>query len=251
MKADRFTSTLQALQRPALQARYDAAYYSQALHRKHWFRDNHRKYELRWRAILRMLRPDSNDTVIDLGCAAGAHALRLAPLVRRVIGVDNSPAAVAMARQRATSIDNVEFVEADATMLPGFAADAFDKAMAIDFVEHIDDAALDAMLAAAWRVLRPAGLLAIYTPCRTHYVERLKARGMLLRQTPGHIAVRTPQEILRHAVRGGWIVADAFFLPSTYPLFGRVDQALAHLPGLGALFRFRYCLALQKRVETA
>jgi SAM-dependent methyltransferase len=225
---------------------YGDGYYLGELHRGHWFRDNARKHELRWKSIVRMLVPLAGDVVVDLGSAAGTQAIRLAPLVGRVIGVDSSPAAVAIARQRSRGIDNVEFVQADATRLDWLGDESVDKAMAIDFIEHIDDVDLRRMLDSVWRVLRPGGRLAIYTPCRTHYVERLKARGIVLKQIPGHIAVRTPEQIVRHLAGRAWQVADSFFLPSTYPVFGLFDRVLAGMPGLGGLFRFRYCLALVK-----
>ena len=225
---------------------YGETYYSNQLHREHWFLDNRRKHELRWRAVLRMVQPAPSDVVLDLGSAAGTHAMRLAPLVRRVIGIDSSPAAVAIARQGSQGIPNLAFVEADATRLDGIGDESIDKAMAIDFIEHIDDSGLAAMLEAVWRVLRPGGRLAMYTPCRTHYVERLKARGLILRQIPGHIAVRTPAQIARLLAGQPWVTVDSFVVPSTYPLFGLLDRMLGPLPGVGGLFRFRYCLALAK-----
>lgn len=227
-------------------ALYGEDYYREQLHRGHWFRDNRRKHEMRWQAVLRMMRPASTDVVLDLGCAAGEHAVRIAPLVRQVTGIDSSPAAIALARERADGVPNATFVEADATALRNVADTTVDKIMAIDFVEHIPDADLSRMLDASWRVLRSAGRVAIYTPCRTHYIERMKAHGVILQQIPGHIAVRTPKHCERLFAQRHWIIADRFFLPSTYPLFGLLDRLLAPLPGIGGLFRFRYCIVLEK-----
>lgn len=229
---------------------YGAAYYQKQLHREHWFRDNRAKHEMRWQAVLRMLRPEANDVVLDVGCAAGDQAVRLAPMVRRVTGVDSSPVAIALARERASGISNAVFVEADATSLAGFADASIDKVMAIDFVEHVTDDQMLRLLEAAWRVLRGGGRLAIYTPCRTHYVERLKAKNLILRQIPGHIAVRTPAHYERLFARQPWRVVDRFFLPSTYPLFGLFDRLLGTVPAIGGLFRFRYCVALQKAASS-
>lgn len=225
---------------------YGEEYYRRQLHREHWFLDNRRKHEMRWQAVLRMLRPQATDVVVDLGCASGEHAIRIAPMVREVIGIDSSPAAIALARARAQGITNARFTEADATRLGGIADSAIDKIMAIDFVEHIEDSDLTRMLAEAWRALRAGGRLAVYTPCRTHYVERLKAHDFILRQIPGHIAVRTPAHYERLIKGQCWNVVERFFLPSTYPAFGLLDRTLAPLPWLGSLFRFRYCIALEK-----
>jgi SAM-dependent methyltransferase len=248
----------EAKQQPRAEARtaceaeslYGAAYYQEQLHREHWFRDNRAKHAMRWQAVLRMLRPEPNDVVLDVGCAAGEQAIRLAPMVRRVTGIDSSPAAIALARARVRGIGNADFVEADATSLAGFADASIDKVMAIDFVEHVTDAELLRLLEAAWRVLRIGGRLVIYTPCRTHYVERLKANNLVLRQIPGHIAVRTPTHYERLFARQPWKVIDRFFLPSTYPLFGLFDRLLGAVPAIGGLFRFRYCIALQKAASS-
>src|SRR5438132_10256877 len=92
-------------------ALYARDYYERQLHREHWFRDNRRKHEQRWQAVLRMVAPSRGDVVLDLGCAAGEHALKLAPHVARVIGIDTSPAAIEMARERAKNVPNVEFAQ--------------------------------------------------------------------------------------------------------------------------------------------
>jgi cyclopropane fatty-acyl-phospholipid synthase-like methyltransferase len=228
---------------------YGEDYYRRQLHREHWFRDNRRKHEMRWEAVLRLVQPTATDRVLDVGCAAGEHALRMAPLVARVTAIDSSPAAIALARRRGRGIGNVEFIEQDATRLDGIADETVDKIMAIDFIEHVGDAELRRLLAVSWRVLRQGGRVAIYTPCLTHYVERLKARNLILRQIPGHVAVRTPAHCEKVFGERAWAIADRFFLPSTYPLFGRLDRLLSPLPGLGGLFRFRYCVALEKPVS--
>jgi ubiquinone/menaquinone biosynthesis C-methylase UbiE len=225
---------------------YARDYYERRLHREHWFRDNRAKHELRWQAILRMVAPASDDLVLDLGCAAGEQAIRLAPRVGRVIGIDSSPAAIKLARERARDVPNVEFVQTDATTLADFPAGYADKVMAIDFVEHIVDDDLDRLQREVFRVLKPGGRFVLYTPCGSHYVERLKAHNIILKQIPGHIAVRTAAAYDRTFAALTWRIVERFYLPSTYPLFGFVDRALGSLPAVGALFRFRYCLALEK-----
>ena len=225
---------------------YGREYYERELHREHWFRDNRRKREQRWNAILRMVAPSPGDLLLDLGCAAGEHALRLAPHVARVVGIDSSVAAIEIARARAHAVANVEFVLGDATTLSGFPADHADKIAAIDFVEHIDDDALRCLEQHVHRVLKPGGRFAIFTPCGSHYVERLKARDLILKQIPGHIAVRRSAAYDRLFTAPRWRVADRFHLPSTYPLFGLIDRTLARLPAVGPSFHFRYCLAVEK-----
>ncbi|MDQ2963955.1 MAG: class I SAM-dependent methyltransferase [Pseudomonadota bacterium] len=223
---------------------YDARYFDQELHRDHWFRNNAAKRELRWREVVRMLEPTADDRVLELGCAAGEHALRLAPLCRAVVGIDRAAAAIerATARAAAQGIINAEFLQLDAADLAPFANGSFDKVAAIDFVEHVDDLTLVALLREVRRVLRPAGRLAIFTPCATHYVERLKSRNFVLRQLPGHIAVRDAAAYQRLLPEGGFAIASLYFSPSTYPAAGLLDRWLWNLPMIGPLFRFRLCI---------
>ena len=55
-------------------------------------------------------------TALDVGCGTGQLAITLAPLYRRVIGIDRDADAILKARERASVLgfDNAEFVIADA-----------------------------------------------------------------------------------------------------------------------------------------
>ena len=224
--------------------RYDGRYFDEDLHRDHWFKNNAAKRARRWREVLRMLDPKPTDRILEIGCATGEHALRLARAAGEVVGLDASADAVERARARASRDGhaNASFVVADAANLAAWPDRSFDKVAAIDFVEHVDDAALATILGEVYRVLAPGGRLAIYTPCATHYVERLKARNLILRQIPLHIAVRGPDTYRSLVSHAGFTIEALWYSPSDYPLFGLLDRLLAPLPVVGGLFRFRICL---------
>jgi 2-polyprenyl-6-hydroxyphenyl methylase / 3-demethylubiquinone-9 3-methyltransferase len=223
---------------------HDGHYYDAELHRDHWFTNNSAKRARRWRELIRMLEPGPNDRILEIGCAVGEHALRLAPRVREVVGVDLASPAIVRARARAARehISNAHFETCDAGDLSAWRDGVFDKVAAIDFFEHVDDRALAAILSEVRRVLIPGGRLAVYTPCATHYVERMKARNFMLRQFPGHIAVRTPESYAKLLAASGFKVTTLSFLPSDYPGFGLVDRLLISLPGFGRWFRHRICI---------
>jgi len=239
---------LTSVQTPAratdAEAIYDANYYDQQLHQHHWFWNNLAKRELRWLEVLRMVDPSTNDRVLEIGCAAGEHVLRLARICDEVVGVDISVAAIERAKARAVAegVDNARFVRLDAANLDQVSDALFDKIAAIDFVEHVDDRALVITLQACRRVLRPGGKLAIFTPCASHYVERLKTHNWILTQLPGHIAVRGPAEYRELLRRGGFMIDSLYFSPSTYPVFGKLDRWFANTKIIGPLFRFRICI---------
>ena len=225
---------------------YNEDYYRHNLHRQHWFHNNKAKMELRWREILFMLEPTAQDTIIDLGCATGQYTTKLAKLCKKVIGVDTSPSAIKLALDQSKSAANTEFVLARADSLDFIPNESVDKAMAIDFVEHINDLDLDRVQKEVWRILKPGGRFAIYTPCASHYVECMKAHDFILHQTPGHIAVRDEQAYRRLFSKLPWASIIVYFSPSTYPIFKWFDRLFSLLPWLGKFFRFRICIVLTK-----
>jgi ubiquinone/menaquinone biosynthesis C-methylase UbiE len=102
-------------------------------------------------------------TVVDLGCGAGADACVAALLVGpggRVVGIDCTPAMIAKARANATAsaLTQTEFHESDMTRLPlpDACADVVISNGAINLTK--DKARV---LAEACRVLRPGGRLQI------------------------------------------------------------------------------------------
>ncbi|MCX7041189.1 MAG: class I SAM-dependent methyltransferase [Gammaproteobacteria bacterium] len=219
---------------------YGEDYYTNDLHDRHWFRNNPSKFRLRWESVLARLQLQPDDVLLELGCASGEHTVQLAPRVRRAIGLDFSPDAIRLARgQAARQSSKAEFVQGNVADLSAFTDGSVTKVLAMDLVEHIPDAVLRSMLSETWRVLAPGGRLVIYTPSATHYVERLKAANFLLRQLPGHIAVREGPAYRELLETQAWASIELGYLPSSYPVFGWIDRLLMALPAIGPLFRFR------------
>jgi SAM-dependent methyltransferase len=142
--------------------------------------------ELRLEAVRALVEPRPGDRVLDLGCAAGAVSHFLSTLGCETVGVDAEPLAIEKARELFPGLD---FQLANVARLP-FDDASFDKAVAADLVEHLDDETFRAMLHETRRVLRPGGTLSIYTPNPRHPIERLKSRDLILAQNPTHIGLR-------------------------------------------------------------
>lgn len=190
---------------------------------------------LRLAAVEDLVEPRPGDRVLDLGCAAGAITHFLSGFGCDVVGVDLEERAIAKAR---SLFPDLRFERADVASLP-FADASFDKAVAADLVEHLDDRTFAAMLAETRRVLVPGGTLSLYTPNPRHLVERLKARDLIFAQNPTHIGLRPAAAIAAALGQSGFEVDRNDWRPS----FLRGISAVERLAGPRLeLFRYRLCV---------
>ena len=135
----------------------------------------------------------SHWTVADLGCGTGEVVARLAPLVHRVLGVDQEASMLEAARERTAGRDNVVLVEGDLTALPLPDACA-DAALCLLVLHHIADPA--AALAEARRILRPGGALVV--------LDMVAHDRADYRQTMGHQHLGfTDAALAEHAAAAG------------------------------------------------
>lgn len=218
--------------------------YFEQLHRVTPFAAPERKWRERDRDILALADPGPHKTVLDLGSALGDVCFLLAPHVKEAVGVDASPRAIELARARAAErgFANVRFVAGDVADLGAIPERSVDVAGAFDLLEHVDDDTVRRMLRSLARVLKPGGVFVAYTPNREHYVERLKARNVVLRQFPEHIAVRGPRQIRNLLESEGWRLRSLTYSPAPFPLVRWIERALLPVPLLGRFFRYRILL---------
>ena len=103
----------------------------------------------------RVIEPDGKRRVLDIGCGAGNmfhHLIRYGP----VVGVDNNPKPLAVARERGYDIR-----EGPAEDLP-LDDESFELVSLLDTMEHCDDDI--AVLRECYRVCTPGGYLVITVP---------------------------------------------------------------------------------------
>ncbi len=114
---------------------------------------------VRDRALRRLLRFRPTDIALDNGCGTAKHAVWNADQVRLMVGSD--PATL-FADQ---AVAEVALTKADSRSLP-FADASFDKAFAIDILEHFPLDVIDAYLAETARILRPGGRMLAFSNTR-------------------------------------------------------------------------------------
>jgi ubiquinone/menaquinone biosynthesis C-methylase UbiE len=108
--------------------------------------------------VVRFVVPSGDERALDSGSGSGALAFALAPHVRHVVAVDLVPELLEQGRRRAERVENVEFVEGDATKLP-FEYGSFDLAGTLRTLHHI--ARPELAVAELARVTRPRGRILV------------------------------------------------------------------------------------------
>ena len=100
--------------------------------------------------------PQPGEKILDVGCGTGVNVLALSKLVEpdgKIVGIDNSEAMLAVARQKA-SAPNIEY-QLKAIEEMDFASDTFDAVVCTQVLGYVADpvGAIRAML----RVIKPSG----------------------------------------------------------------------------------------------
>lgn len=102
------------------------------------------------------------ERILDVGCGPGFFCAELQEQVGpagSVVGIDSSPAMLALAARRCEGRENVKLHEADATSLP--VEDAiFDGAVCVQVLEYVAD--VPAGLSELYRALRPGGRVVVW-----------------------------------------------------------------------------------------
>jgi SAM-dependent methyltransferase len=198
--------------------------------------------QLRLAALHDLVEPAAADRIVDLGCAAGALTHYLSGCGATVVGVDSEERAIAKAQ---SLFPELEFRRADVAELP-FPGSSFDKAVAGDLVEHLDDSTFRAMLGELNRVLVPGGSLSIYTPNPLHLIERMKEHNLILAQNPTHIGLRTSRRLVDTLQSCDFTVDRVEWKASFFPVIGPVDRLLGRR---FETFRYRLCLRARRASE--
>lgn len=192
----------------------------------------------RIRMVTALANPGPDDRVVDFGCGWGTFEFALADRVREIIGVDFSRKSIEFCQRELarTPLENVSFLRADAgaTGLPG---DSVDLVVAADLFEHLYPDDSKRVAEEAFRILRPGGRFAVWTPHRGHVLEILKNNRILLEPDPTHVDYKSMARLVSLLGDAGFEIRRAYYAES-------------HLPGLRTLERLlgRWVPLLRRRV---
>ena len=215
---------------------YDESTYFEAASHLHDFGSRFQRYRVRKVLDLCALRP--TDRILDLGCGWGTISFALGPRVREVVGLDFAERAVAGCNARVDEfgLDNVFFRVGDARA-SGLASGSFDVVVAADLFEHLYPDDSEAVAAEAFRLLRPGGRIAVWTPCRSHILEVLRNNDIILKRDISHVDYKSMPRMREILERAGFEIARSYFAES-------------HLPGLSLAERLgqRWVPLLRRRI---
>ena len=183
----------------------------------------------RYRAskVLGIHRPSSSDRVLDLGCGWGTITFAMARHAGEVVGLDYSGAAIAICNDeqaRNGGPDNATFLLADARKT-GIEPESFDVVVAADLFEHLYPADSDAVAEEAFRVLRPGGRFVVWVPCRSHILEVLKNRNIILKADPSHVDYKSMARMTRILGHAGFGIERSYYAESHLRCLRTVERA--------------------------
>lgn len=173
--------------------------------------------------------------LLDVGCATGTflRGVRAAG-DWEVLGVETSPAAAQIARERHGLDVRIGTVEA-----ASFPDQAFDAVTLWDVLEHLHDPA--ASLLEIRRILRPGGVLVVRVPNGASRDAGWFGQYWAGLEPPRHLYVFTPQTLGRLLTQRGFQILERSSASAAYPTFllslrfylrehgGRVAQRLLPL----------------------
>ena len=198
-----------------------------------------KKLPMRLERLLRYMRLDHTVSAADFACGNGMLMELIAPRVKSYTGVDFSEPFIRVANEKKEqlAIRNAEFVCANISDFCQQRLGSFDAAFAMDVSEHIYDEEWLQTLKSIRSSLKPGGRLYIHTPNAEFLLERMKDKGILFKQFPEHIAVRSPEHNMALLRDAGFTIAQLRLIPHYNVL--KILHPLSYIPGLGKLFKAR------------
>lgn len=203
--------------------------------------------------LLQWIQPTENDMILECGSSSGRTSIHFSRTTGcYCLGIDFDQTAIDISTKLRDQYfpklkircqfqcDDLETMDFD---IP------FNKVLMPDFTEHIPDELFSSILANIRTKLGDITLY-IYTPLRTHIFERMKHNNFFLKNTSGHINVKTEEELKSFLNQNGWLINKVIWRPSAIPLFKYLEMILGHIPFIGRLFQRRIAIIAKPDIDT-
>ena len=195
--------------------------------------------------VLEIYSPGKDEHVLDLGCALGTFCFALAPLCKRITGVDYSKKAIKLCNKflETSEYCNIKFVCADAQNT-WLAPESYDVIICADLLEHLYPEVSEKVLDECRRLLKKRGKLVIWTPHRGHILEILKNNNIILKRAISHVDYKSMARLLASLDKRNLSIRKAYYVESHIPVFRVLERLL--IPVL-PMMRRRIAILAEKR----
>lgn len=190
-----------------LERTYDASYYLSDCGGYDAFkRTGGRELEdARLLAVYYLANPQAGNNILDIGCGRGELSYAFSKSGAKVTGIDYSRDSIEIAQKLHREAEKempgigLEFVQAD--FLAWNNEERFDRIVAADLVEHMEQASLERMFEKISAILKRGGLFVVHTsPNKLNYTYGYKKKREMAKQAGAYLPKnpRTYYEDLMH-----------------------------------------------------
>ena len=210
------------------------------------FEQNRSEQSRRVAGILTHIPFNKTDLVGDFACGNGIVADYIHDKVQAYYGVDFSDEFIQLIQQKVANNAAVSNVYPFAEDIISFCKEKpafFDKALTLDFSEHIYDEEFMNIYTAIYASLKKGGSLFLHTPNGEFLIEIFKDRG-IMKQFEEHIAVRGPKAYIELLSKIGFKDIQVKFIPH-YNVLKHL-HLLSFVPIIGKYFKARILIQCTK-----
>jgi hypothetical protein len=184
------------------------------------------------------IKPRKNDYFLECGSSSGKTCIDLSLKSGcRTLGIDFDANATEVSNRLKkkffSDLKRCSFIEGDLETII-FDKD-INKIIMADFSEHIPDRVFKNILDNIKNQL-PYVTLYIYTPLRTHFLDILRHKGIILKRFSGHINVKTKPELINFLESNCWKIESFTFVTSYLPIVRNVENFFIKIPFLRDFF---------------
>lgn len=177
--------------------------------------------------VLKLYTPNNNEYILDLGCGWGTFCFAIAPFCKEVTGIDYNQNGVDLCYKllEKYKFPNVKFVCADAQDT-GLKSESYDVIICADLFEHLYPDTFEKVLDECKRLLKRGGKLVIWTPCRGHFLEKLKNNNLIIRPIEGHVDYKSMEYLIESLEKRHFLIKKRYYGESHIPIFNRLEKLL-------------------------